>query len=104
MFNWLQIIEDTDEDFKNQDLQAITMLEVYLSKNISLKNTISYHPLDFGDGKSQLFDGKYEHIFNDLEFENLYYGKRFWNTVMINHYKELDILAQKIIDQTKNTK
>jgi len=103
LFNWLQILEDTDEDFKNQDLQAITMLEVYLSKNISLKNTITYHPLDFGDGKSELFNGKYEQIFNDLEFENLYYGKRFWNTVMINHYKNLDILAQKIIDQTKNT-
>jgi hypothetical protein len=104
LFNWLQILEDTDEDFKNQDLQAITMLEVYLSKNISFKNTVTYHPLDFGDGKSELFNGKYEQIFNDLEFENLYYGKRFWNTVMINHYKELDILAQEIIDQTKNTK
>jgi len=101
LFNWLQILEDTDEDFKNQDLQAITMLEVYLSKNISFKNTITYHPLDFGDGASKLFDGKYEHIFNDLEFENLYYGKRFWNTVMINHYKELDILAQEIIHQTE---
>ena len=83
LFKWLQILEDTDEDFKNQDLQAITMLEVYLSKKISFKNTISFHPLDFGDGKSELFKGKYEHIFNDLEFENLYYGKRFWNTVMI---------------------
>ena len=104
LFNWLQVLEDTDEDFKNQDLQAITMLEVYLSKNISFKNINSYHPLDFGDGKSQLFDRNYEHIFNDLEFENLYYGKRFWNTVMINHYKELDILAQEIIVLTKNTK
>ena len=101
LFNWLQILEDTDEDFKNQDLQAITMLEVYLSKNISFKNTVTYHPLDYGDGKSELFDGKYEYIFNHLEFENLYYGKRFWNTVMINHYKELDSLAQKILNQTE---
>ena len=101
LFNWLQMLEDTDEDFKNQDLQAITMLEVYLSKNISFKNTISYHPLDYGDGKSQLFNGKYEPIFNDLKFENLYYGKRFWNTVMINHYKELDSMAQVIIEQTE---
>jgi len=104
LFNWLQVLEDTDEDFKNQDLQAITMLEVYLSKNISFKNTITYHPLNFGDGDSKLFDGKYEHIFNDLEFENLYYGKRFWNTVMINHYKELDLLAKKIINQTEYIK
>ncbi|MCK0178885.1 hypothetical protein MWU50_06255 [Flavobacteriaceae bacterium S0862] len=104
LFNWLQILEDTDEDFKNQDLQAITMLEVYLSKNISFKNTVTYHPLDFGDGESKLFDKKYVHIFNDLEFENLYYGKRFWNTVMINHYKELDHLAQEIINQTENIK
>jgi hypothetical protein len=104
LFNWLQTLEDTDEDFKNQDLQAITMLEVYLTKNISLKNTITYHPLDFGDGESKLFDRKYEYIFNDLEFENLYYGKRFWNTVMINHYKDLDILAQEIINQTEYNK
>ena len=104
LFNWLQILEDTDEDFKNQDLQAITMLEVYLSENISFKNTITYHPLDYGDGESKLFDGKYEHFFNDLEFENLYYGKRFWNTVMINHYKELDLFAQEIINQTEYLK
>jgi len=102
LFNWLQILEDTDEDFKNQDLQAITMLEVYLSKNISFKNTIIYHSLDFGDGESQLFDKNYEFIFNDLEFENLFYQKRFWNTVMINHYKELDNLAQEIIAQTES--
>ena len=101
LFNWLQTLEDTDEDFKNQDLQAITMLEVYLSKNISFKNTIMYHPLDYGEGKSELFKAKYEQIFNDLEFENLYYGKRFWNTVMINHYQELDILAKEIMNQTE---
>ena len=104
LFNWLQVLEDTDEDFKNQDLQAITMLEAYLVKNISFKNGMIYNPLNYGDGKSKLFDGKYEHIFNDLEFENLYYGKRFWNTVMINHYKELDNLATEIINQTEQTK
>lgn len=101
LFNWLQLLKDTNEDFKNQDLQAITMLEVYLSKTVSFKNTISYHPYDFGDGYSELFDRKYERIFNDLEFENLYYGKRFWNKVMINHYKELDELAMTIIAQTE---
>ena len=80
------------------------MLEAYLVKNISFKNGMLYNSLNYGDGKSNLFDGKYEHIFNDLEFENLYYGKRFWNTVMINHYKELDTLAKEIINQTENIK
>ena len=102
IFNWLQLLEDTDEDFKNQDLQAITMLEVYLSKHISFRNTIIYTFLDYGDGESELFDQNYEEIFNDLEFENLYYGKRFWNSVMIDHYKQLDRLAEEIIDQTEN--
>ena len=45
LFNWLQVLEDTDEDFKNQDLQAITMLEAYLVKNISFKNGMIYNKL-----------------------------------------------------------
>ena len=100
LFNWLQTLEDTDEDFKNQDLQSATMLEVYLVKNISFKNVMIYHPLNYVDGKSKLFDGKYEPIFKDLEFENLFYVKQFWNTTMINHYKELDSIAKEIVDQT----
>ena len=101
LFNWLQTLEDTDEDFKNQDLQAGTMLEAYLVKNISFKNGMMYDRLNYGEGKSELFDGKYEPIFNDLEFENLYYEKRYWNTLMINHYKELDNIAKEIVDQTE---
>ena len=102
LFNWLQLLEDTDEDFKNQDLQAITMLEVYLTENISFQNTIKYSDFShLAEGESKLFDKKYEAIFNDLKFENLYHGKYFWNAVMLEHYKELDSLASKIIIQTK---
>ena len=101
LFQWIQTLEDTDEDFKNQDLQSVTMLETYLVKKISFKNGMIYHPLNYGDGESNLFDKKYEHMFNDLEFENLYYGKRFWNQIMINHYKELDNIAKEIINQTE---
>ena len=101
LFNWLQILEDTDEDFKNQDLQAITMLEVYLSENIAFQNTILYSEFShLAEKESKLFDKKYEAIFNDLKFENLYHGKYFWNAVMIEHYQNLDSLASKIIVQT----
>ena len=40
LFNWLQLLEDADEDFKNQDQQATTLLIPYLYKNISMKNLI----------------------------------------------------------------
>lgn len=103
LFNWLQLIEDADEDFKNQDLQAMTLLIPYLYKNISIKNLNTYDSVGI-DKKSKLFNADYHKVFHDLEFENLYQGKLFWNTVLINHYKELDSLAVEIINQTENKK
>lgn len=100
LFSWLQLIEDADEDFKNQDLQATTLLIPYFYKNISMKNLNKYEYIGT-DKKSELFNADYHKVFNDLEFENLYQGKLFWNTVMIKHYKELDSLAEEIIDQTE---
>lgn len=103
LFNWLQLIEDADEDFKNQDLQATTLLIPYLYKNISMKNINKYDSVGI-ENKSELYNDDYQQVFNDLEFENLYQGKLFWNTVMIDHFKELDSLAKEIINQTENKK
>lgn len=103
LFNWLQLLKDTDEDFKNQDLQHQTQLIVYLSKNISFKNMAKYSGRATSKNEeSELFNNKrYEKIFADLEFENLYHSKNYWNTEMINHYKDLDSLASEIIEQTE---
>jgi len=101
LFSWLQLLEDTDEDFKNQDLHAITMLEAYLYKNAPMKNITTYDSFNIASGKSELFNGDYSEMFNDIEFENLYQIKLFWNTVMVDHFKELDNLAAEIINQTR---
>lgn len=99
LFKWLQLLEDADEDFKNQDQQATSLLIPFLYKNISMQNLNTYNNMEV-DRNSELFDGNYNKIFNDLEFENLYQGKLFWNTIMLNHYKELDSLALVVINQT----
>ena len=103
LFKWLQILEDSDEDFKNQDLQTATLLIPYLYKNISMKNlnTLNtYFKNKEVEKKSELFTGDYSKVFHDLEFENLYQDKLLWNTTMLNHYKDLDTLALEIINQT----
>jgi hypothetical protein len=102
LFNWLQLLQDTNEDFKNQDLQHQTQLAVYLSKNISFKNMAKQSgKATFKNEDSELFNKQYERIFADLEFENLYQSKNYWNAEMINHYKDLDSLASEIIKQTE---
>jgi len=100
LFKWLQLLEDADEDFKNQDMQATTLLIPYLYKHISMQNLNTYNSLEV-DTNSELFNGDYYKVFHELEFENLYQGKLFWNTEMLNHYKELDRLALEIINQTR---
>jgi hypothetical protein len=100
LYKWLQLLNDTDEDFKNQDQQATTLLMPYFTRHISIKNLNSFNNMDIND-KSELFSGNYEEVFKDLELENLYQSKLYWNTVMVNHYKELDALALEILDQAK---
>lgn len=106
LFNWLQLLQDADEDFKNQDLQHQTQLVVYLSKNISFRNMAKYSGKAISENEeSELFNKKrYEKIFADLELENHYHSKNYWNTEMINHYKNLDSLASEIIRQTELNK
>jgi len=100
LYNWLQLLKDSDEDFKNQDQQATTFLIPYLSKRISIKNLNLYDKMNVTE-KSQLFSSDYYDVFHDLELENLYQSKFFWNTIMINHYKDLDKLAVEIMNQAK---
>jgi hypothetical protein len=102
LFNWLQLLQDTNEDFKNQDLQHQEQLAVYLTKNVSFKNMAKHSgkassKIEYSD----LFNKKFERIFADLEFENLYESKKYWNIEMINHYKDLDSLALEVIKQTE---
>jgi hypothetical protein len=102
LYAWLQMLKDSDEDFKNQDQQATTLLIPYIYKHLSSKNINNYSNY-FRLGlkeKSELFSNDYYPVFHDLEFENLYQGKLFWNSVMVNHYKELDSLAIEILNQT----
>jgi hypothetical protein len=103
LYKWLQLLEDSDEDFKNQDQQATTLLIPYLYNNISMRNLNTFNSLEV-EKNSELFNGNYYKVFHDLQFENLYQGKLFWNTTMLNHYKELDTLAIEIINQTKSKK
>ncbi len=103
LFNWLQLLQDTNEDFKNQDLQHQEQFAVYLTKHLSLRNMSSYSANATTQNRiSELFNRQYEKIFSDLEFENLYISKQYWNQEMINHYKDLDALAEEIIEQTQN--
>ncbi|MEL4454825.1 DUF6090 family protein [Lutimonas vermicola] len=99
LYQWLQLLKDADEDFKNQDQQASTLLIPYLYKRVSMRNINHYGGIRT-DQKSTLFTGDYDVIFNDLEFENLYEGKLFWNRTLLNHYKNLDTLASEIMKQS----
>jgi len=100
LYQWLQLLKDADEDFKNQDQQASTLLIPYLYKRVSMRNINHYDGLRI-DKKSKLFSSDYDALFNDLEFENLYEGKLFWNRTLMNHYKNLDSLAAEIMNQSK---
>tara|TARA_R110002072_G_scaffold22615_1_gene79208 strand:+ start:25762 stop:26517 length:756 start_codon:yes stop_codon:yes gene_type:complete len=101
MYTWLQMLEDSDEDFKNQDHQAQSLLIPYLYKNISMQNLNAYNNMEIKQ-KSRLYNNSYNQVIKDLEFENLYQGKLFWNSIMIAHYKSLDSLANDIVRQTQN--
>ena len=100
LYKWIQLLGDSDEDFKNQDQQATTQLIPYISKHLSIKNLNTYK--DFGvSEESELFNLYYNDVFHDLEFENLYQSKLFWNTTMVNHYKALDRLAIEILKESQ---
>ncbi len=102
LYKWIQLLEDSDEDFKNQDQQAQTQLIPYIIKHLSIKNLNTYKDLEVSE-ESELFNLDYNDVFHDLEFENLYQNKLFWNTTMVNHYKDLDRLAIEILKKSEVT-
>jgi len=104
IYRWLQLLEDTDEDFKNQDLGANNFMAPYLRERVSFKNLNNFNSYLNVKKKSNLSFDPYYDVFQDIEFENLYYNRLFWNTVILNHFKELDSLAIEIINQTDKTK
>jgi hypothetical protein len=66
-----------------------------------MQNLNAYNNMEI-QKNSELFNRDYNKVFHNIQFENLYQGKLFWNTIMLNHFKELDTLALKIINQTEN--
>ena len=101
IFDWLQMLEDTDEDFKNQDLHAIQKLTPYLQDKISMRNIDLHGNYGVTEGPSKLMKGYYDVILRDYKFENLMVDHMVWNRIMSGHYKELDTLALKILDRLK---
>ena len=99
IFDWLQMLEDTDEDFKNQDQHATQSLSPYLSRTISMRNIDLKGFYGISRNRSRLKTGYYDEIFNDYIFENLMIDHMVWNTIMTRHYEELDQLASRILDQ-----
>jgi len=99
LVKWMQLLEDTDEDFKNQDLNANQYLMPYLTKRISQRNIDAEGLYGVTSGKSQLISDYYYRIFQDFEFENLMITHMVWHTIMVKHYRELDSLALDIIDR-----
>lgn len=94
---WLQMLEDTDEDFRNQDVQANEYFLPYLNNNIAMRNLELHGDLNIVSEKSVLLEDYYYKIFNDFKFENLMISHIGWNTIMLEHYENLDQLALKIV-------
>ena len=102
LFDWPQLLEDTNEDFKNQDLTANQFLVPYLTKKISFRNLGSLKNSGVEVGKSNLTTEGYSNIVHDIEFENLIAEITLWHTIMLRHYEELDILAFDILERLSN--
>lgn len=100
LYDWIQMLEDTNEDFKNQDLHANVHLANYLNQHYSLKNLqLTDERLEVSES-SKLFDLNHYNVFNDIQFENILHQQLFWHTIMRDHYKELDSLTNIILKMT----
>jgi hypothetical protein len=95
---WLQMLEDTDEDFKNQDVQANEYFLPYINDNISMRNIDLYGSIRVSNSKSELIEDYFYNVLHDYKFENLLITHMDWNFIMVNHYKDLNDLALNIID------
>jgi len=96
--DWLEMLQDTNEDFKNQDLTANEQLMPYLYDNISAKNIDLEGNYGITTTKSVLIKDYYYDVLHDFKFENLMITHMVWHTIMLKHYQELDSLAATIIN------
>ncbi len=99
--DWLQLLEDTNEDFENQDLLSTEYLLPYLRENGSIRNFDLQTNKKILSTKSTLIEDYLYYILNDHIFENLIYDQILSNNVMVMHYRELDSLASEIMNQLK---
>jgi hypothetical protein len=95
--DWLEILQDTNEDFKNQDLTANQHLAPYLHDNASARNYDLEGIYGVTTTKSVLIEDYFHNILNDFRFENLMVNHMVWHTIMLKHYQELDGLAVTIL-------
>ncbi len=103
LFEWLETLEDTDEDFKNQDLHAQQYLTPFINKHISLRNADLMGFWRVTDTRSSLLVDYYDELFRNYEFENLMVYQLIWHTIMIEHYQDLDNMAEAILARLKKS-
>jgi hypothetical protein len=100
--DWLEMLQDTNEDFKNQDLTANEQLAPYLHNNLSARNYDLEGLYGVTSTKSVLIKDYFYDVLHDFKFENLMINHMVWHTIMLKHYQELDVLAETIINTLKN--
>jgi hypothetical protein len=99
LFQWLQLLEDTSEDFKNQDLKTNEYLVPFLSRHVSLRNLLWLENYKVNEDRSVIRHEDYASLFQNLEFENLMTENTLWHTIMLDHFKSLDDLALRILER-----
>jgi hypothetical protein len=96
--DWLEMLQDTNEDFKNQDLTANEQLIPYIHNNISTRNLNLSGIQQVTTARSALKKDYFYDALHDFRFENLMINHMVWHTIMLKHYQELDVLAGAIIN------
>ena len=69
--DWLEMLQDTNEDFKNQDLTANEQLTPYLHNNLSARNYDLEGVYGVTSTKSVLIKDYFYDVLHDFKFENL---------------------------------
>jgi len=100
--DWLEMLQDTNEDFKNQDLTANEHLAPYLHENLSARNYDLEGIYGVTTTRSVLIQDYFYDVLHDFKFENLMINHMVWHTIMLKHYQELDVLAATIINTLKS--
>ena len=96
--DWLEMLQDTNEDFKNQDLTANEQLIPYIHNNISARNLNLAGTQRVTTSRSVLKKDYFYDALHDFKFENLMINHMVWHKIMLKHYEELDDLAATIFN------